>query len=190
MPDIPAGLGFVGSCEEGRFFGETALVTGRPRNATATTRGPAVLLKVTYSDFKRYLQDAPETLQTIRTVIRGHYMNQLRVIFNKAGCTTLHLSNGQSVYQRGDPLESLYLATAGTITQEINGTIVREIHEGDMFGYYDVLNGYNRRKKNAHCRSERCVCSVMDVEELKQLLKSRPGIAQAMREEASERVKK
>jgi CRP/FNR family transcriptional regulator, cyclic AMP receptor protein len=50
---LVAGLG------PGDFVGEIALVTGRPRNATVRTRGPARVLVLTASGFRTLMRDVP-----------------------------------------------------------------------------------------------------------------------------------
>jgi len=44
----------------GGFFGEVALVSGAPRNATITTTSPVVVLVVTERDFRQLLDEVPE----------------------------------------------------------------------------------------------------------------------------------
>jgi CRP-like cAMP-binding protein len=44
---------------DANYFGEMALLTGKPRNATVTTTSPVRALVITDRAFKRLLQDVP-----------------------------------------------------------------------------------------------------------------------------------
>jgi CRP/FNR family transcriptional regulator, cyclic AMP receptor protein len=44
---------------DSNYFGEMALLTGKPRNATVTTTSPVRALVITDRAFKRVLQDVP-----------------------------------------------------------------------------------------------------------------------------------
>jgi CRP-like cAMP-binding protein len=57
------------SLSDGAFFGEMALVSSRPRNATVTATSPIRVLVVHESGFRRLLRDSPpiqlKVLQTL-----------------------------------------------------------------------------------------------------------------------------
>ena len=48
------------SANEDKFFGEIALITGGPRNATVTTTSPVRALVITDRAFARLLRDSPQ----------------------------------------------------------------------------------------------------------------------------------
>jgi CRP/FNR family cyclic AMP-dependent transcriptional regulator len=50
----------IDTLESGDFFGEVALVSDAPRNATITALTPLRVLVIVDRDFKRLLNDAPE----------------------------------------------------------------------------------------------------------------------------------
>ena len=50
----------IDTLESGDFFGEVALVSNQPRNATITTLTPARALVVTDRDFRNLLKDSPK----------------------------------------------------------------------------------------------------------------------------------
>jgi CRP/FNR family transcriptional regulator, cyclic AMP receptor protein len=60
---LVAGLG------PGDFVGEIALVTGRPRNATVRTRGPARVLVLTTSGFRTLMRDVPSIQAKVLTAL-------------------------------------------------------------------------------------------------------------------------
>ena len=51
----------------GQFFGEAALITGEPRNATVVTAGPARLLKLDVIEFRELASHQPDLLGIIQT---------------------------------------------------------------------------------------------------------------------------
>jgi CRP-like cAMP-binding protein len=59
----------VNTLSDGAFFGEMALVSQRPRNATVTTSSPVRVLVVHEQAFRRLLRDSPsiqlKVLQTL-----------------------------------------------------------------------------------------------------------------------------
>ena len=59
----------ISSLGDGSFFGEMALVSSRPRNATVTTTSPVRVLVVHEQAFRRLLRDSPpiqlKVLQTL-----------------------------------------------------------------------------------------------------------------------------
>ena len=59
----------ISSLGDGAFFGEMALVSSRPRNATVTTTSPVRVLVVHEQAFRRLLRDSPpiqlKVLQTL-----------------------------------------------------------------------------------------------------------------------------
>jgi CRP-like cAMP-binding protein len=50
----------IDTLENGDFFGEVALVSDAPRNATITAQTPLRVLVIVDRDFKHLLKDAPE----------------------------------------------------------------------------------------------------------------------------------
>ena len=54
---------------DGAFFGEMALVSSRPRNATVTSKTPVRVLVVNEPAFRRLLRDSPEIqLKVLQTL--------------------------------------------------------------------------------------------------------------------------
>jgi CRP-like cAMP-binding protein len=54
---------------EGAFFGEMALVSAKPRNATVTTTSPVRVLVVSEPAFRRLLRDSPQIqLKVLQTL--------------------------------------------------------------------------------------------------------------------------
>jgi CRP/FNR family transcriptional regulator, cyclic AMP receptor protein len=50
----------IATRKAGDFFGEVALISKRPRNATVTTTAPSVVLVVTDRDFKHLVGQSPQ----------------------------------------------------------------------------------------------------------------------------------
>ena len=59
----------LNSLSDGAFFGEMALVSSRPRNATVTATSPIRVLVVHESGFRRLLRDSPQIqLKVLQTL--------------------------------------------------------------------------------------------------------------------------
>jgi CRP-like cAMP-binding protein len=50
----------IDTMEDGNFFGEVALISDHPRNATVTALTPVDLLVITERDFRSLLADSPQ----------------------------------------------------------------------------------------------------------------------------------
>jgi CRP/FNR family transcriptional regulator, cyclic AMP receptor protein len=59
VADVSRGGKTINKLGPGDFLGEIALVTGRPRTATVTTRGPATLLVLNAQAFRSLLHAMP-----------------------------------------------------------------------------------------------------------------------------------
>ena len=57
------------------FFGEAALLTGAPRNATVTTTSPVDALVITDRAFKKLLKDVPSIQGKILTALAARLAN-------------------------------------------------------------------------------------------------------------------
>jgi CRP-like cAMP-binding protein len=74
--DVSAKGVSVNTLESGQFFGEMALVSDVPRNATVTALTPLRVLVITDRDFKHMLQDSPEIQQKILAAL-GDRLSEL-----------------------------------------------------------------------------------------------------------------
>jgi CRP-like cAMP-binding protein len=67
--DVNAGGRKVNTLKDGSFFGEMALVSEKPRNATVTTTTPVRVLVVNEPAFRRLLRDSPQIqLKVLQTL--------------------------------------------------------------------------------------------------------------------------
>lgn len=62
---IVRGDAVIAALPEGHYFGEGALLSGRPRSATVITNGPAVLYAMSRSEFHRLLETNPTLARRI-----------------------------------------------------------------------------------------------------------------------------
>jgi CRP-like cAMP-binding protein len=67
--DVSRGGTSIDTAESGDFFGEVALLTDHPRNATVTTITPVVLLVITDRDFRALLADEPEIQRKVLSAL-------------------------------------------------------------------------------------------------------------------------
>jgi CRP/FNR family transcriptional regulator, cyclic AMP receptor protein len=77
--DVRSKSGKVSVMRDGAFFGEMALVSQRPRNATVTATCPVRVLVVHESGFRRLLRDSPtiqlKVLQTLADRAAEHALH-------------------------------------------------------------------------------------------------------------------
>jgi len=67
--DVTRGGRSIDTLRGGDFFGEAALLSNAPRNATITALTPLLVLVITDRDFRNLLADAPEIQRKVLTAL-------------------------------------------------------------------------------------------------------------------------
>jgi len=67
--DVTRGGRSIDTLRVGDFFGEAALLSNAPRNATITALTPLLVLVITDRDFRNLLADAPEIQRKVLTAL-------------------------------------------------------------------------------------------------------------------------
>jgi cAMP-dependent protein kinase regulator len=144
----------VNSLGAGQHFGEVALVTDAPRNATVIAETPSVLLTLGRDDFDTLVKHHLEFAKNIKTNIHSKWILRNMPILDELDAMDLnYLANmlktetfkaGDKVITQGDIAEKFYIVQSGElrIYQEMNGGIKELDHHsaGDYFGEIALLN--------------------------------------------------
>jgi ATP-binding cassette subfamily B protein len=151
----------LGVRARGDHFGETALITDRPRNATARASEDSVLIKIENAAFNKYLFTKPELREYFDKFIRHTAINQ----FLKT-CTPLsaippsdlqelvqninaeYVREGDVVFRQGAEPDKFYLIETGKLKvvswDDNEPTIINFLREGDFFGEKALLEDTKR----------------------------------------------
>ena len=71
VPDAAGGNAFEGTLGEGDFFGEVALLTGRPRTATICANGQVELMELSRADFNEIAESYPHVRKVVQDFMRA-----------------------------------------------------------------------------------------------------------------------
>lgn len=144
----------VNALGAGQYFGEVALVTDAPRNATVIAETPSVLLTLERDDFDTLVKHHLAFAKNIKTNIHSKWILRNMPILDELDAMDLnYLANmlktetfkaGGKVITQGDIADKFYIVQSGElrIYQEANGrTIELDRHSpGDYFGEIALLN--------------------------------------------------
>lgn len=162
---------------DGEFFGEMALITGRPHNFSAIALSDAVLWTLYRSDFEELSLQYPAISLALNRLLgeklmelERHYLEKelrhLRLFSSLDPGILEHLSSrlkpvrfkaGEIIFREGDPADFFYLIESGQV--EIVKKVGREealialLGEGDFFGEMALLRG-TERSATARARTD------------------------------------
>jgi len=74
---------FSSTLEEGEFFGEVALLTGRPRTATIFAKGAVELMELSRSDFELLAEKYPSVREVVQSYLRKRAEETIRALRQK-----------------------------------------------------------------------------------------------------------
>lgn len=143
----------------GNVFGETALLTGAPRNATVETATVTELLRLSKDDFDRLLAERPALRQDI--IVRPEARKRLRGarLFSRLSeedmervakqVGIVYYPRGSTICQEGEIGTAFYIIDSGELrsftTEELaRGELGRLLKAGDAFGETSLLVGEPR----------------------------------------------
>lgn len=150
----------VNQLAAGDFFGETALLTDAPRNATVRCTSDAEVLKLSRADFQAGflggaardrvatkardgdVAGAQQTLGFIRMVSRMQRSS---------------LQCGQHAFREGDPADRFFLLAGGEVQVEgRDGRPLARLSDGDCFGEMELMLSCAPRSASVRCVSGKC----------------------------------
>ncbi len=141
----------LGVVAKGGYFGETSLITGKPRNASARAAADSVLLAIDRDAFDTYLLATPEQRELFDKFIRFtsiHRFLKSCTDFSAVPAKDLQelvnnfsaefYKEGDVVFRQGTEGDKFYLIESGklkVVRWEEHGTeIINFLREGDFFG--------------------------------------------------------
>jgi len=163
----------LGTIEAGNYFGEMALMDGKPRSARATTVGPTVLGSVSLAGFQRILQQAPadffmnflrQVVQRLRDansnfIVELLQTERLSLVGSMAGAIIHDFKNPMNIILMA--ADFLQLSTPTPDCAEYTGMIKKALYR--MLGMTQELLDFSRG--NSNLSLEPCTAEVI-IEEL------------------------
>jgi len=75
----------LGCMRAGDFFGEVALLTGRPRTATVCAKGTVELMELSRADFEKIVKDYPRIRSIVETYLKKRVRDTIRTLTSQHG---------------------------------------------------------------------------------------------------------
>jgi CRP-like cAMP-binding protein/thioredoxin reductase/ferredoxin-like protein FixX len=149
----------------GQFFGETSLISGRPREGSAVIEGDSIVIGTPRRIMVKLMGSNAEVREGINRVfvLRALLaafrtelpMDELKAIADRVEEHTLEA--GEALYAEGSEGEALFLVRRGRIAlaRGEGGRVVNQVHSGELFGQLAVMGDPRRRESAvAAVRSE------------------------------------
>jgi putative peptide zinc metalloprotease protein len=148
----------VNSLSSGQHFGEAALITNAPRNATIIAETPVTLLSLEREDFDALVKHHLEFAKNIKANIQAKWVLRNMPIFDELDAMELNylasklrtetFRTGETVIRQGDIGEKFYIVNSGElrILGDMNGEILElDRHTaGDYFGEIALMQSRPR----------------------------------------------
>jgi putative peptide zinc metalloprotease protein len=126
----------------GQYFGEAALVTHAPRNATVRAETPLALLSLDHDEFDRLVKQHVDLARHVNTAARNGWLLRGMPIFDDIGSDeidqlasrleTENFTAGQVIFYEGDAGDKFFLVEAGelAVLNRANGKTVEIARRG------------------------------------------------------------
>jgi CRP-like cAMP-binding protein len=126
----------------GQYFGEAALVTHAPRNATVRAETPLALLSLDHDEFDRLVKQHVDLARHVNTAARNGWLLRGMPIFDDLGSDeidqlasrleTENFTKGAVLFHEGDQGDKFYLIEAGqlAVVNRANGKAVEIARRG------------------------------------------------------------
>jgi len=75
----------LGSMRAGDFFGEVALLTGRPRTATVRAKGTVELMELSRTDFDKIVKDYPRIRAVVEAYLKKRVQSTIKTLTEQQG---------------------------------------------------------------------------------------------------------
>jgi len=205
------GQGILARLGADEFFGEMALLTGKPRSATVTAATNTNLWMLYRSDFDDLVNRHPSISLGLSKVLserlaemdRRFAENHLRGLKLLAGLSSRQLEDvsrrlqpvrfrqGEYILREGDPGEMMYFIESGRVRVERgagqNIWVIAELAAGDLFGEMALLTG-NARSASIVALSDIELWSLAQAD-FDDLVTAYPNLALALSRLLSERLR-
>jgi len=195
---------------DGDFFGETALITGRPHNFSALALSDTVLWILSRSDFEELALQYPAISLALNRLLgekllefeRQYLQRELRHLYLfstlepeqieeiSSRLKPVKFKAGETIFREGEPANFLYLIEAGQV--EIVKKIGKDevtiafLREGDFFGEMALLRGTD------HTATAKAITDVdlwgLEKKDFDELLLRYPALAVSLSKALSDRL--
>ena len=167
----------------GDHFGENALLSGEPRNATVTCLEEVEVLRLSREDFESgFLQhggaSGPAAAGGLAGAV-GAARQTLSFIQMVSAMEKTTLGKGEYAFREGDAGDKFYIIEEGTVTIEAKGKLINRLYDGDCFGEAALID---RKPRNASVRCESAACRLLslDTSHFSTLLKRSSALQQEL----------
>lgn len=192
----------LGHLAEGDFFGEIALISDQPQQATLGATRDSVLLKLNRALINELIETRPGFLKVVLRFLRARLVRTLMLtspLFAKLGAVEqkavssqfkfLEIEPNTTLIQQGVKTQGLFILLEGkaVVRREANGNLqdVAQLQSGDLFGEMSLLN---QKPANASVRVEtRSFALFLPAKKFHQLVVSNPLMLEAVSNIAHER---
>jgi cAMP-dependent protein kinase regulator len=148
----------IAALAEGEFFGESALLRERPRNATAQAVVDTTLLRIGLPVVRRLIAHSPEVLVVLLSFLRDRLIERLirtSPLFERLSRLEqeqltrrfrfLEAAEGSTLIRRGRPAHALFLALSGSLDvvgeKAGEACTFAQLGAGDAFGEMSLVSG-------------------------------------------------
>lgn len=146
----------IAELDEGDFFGEIAVLAGRPRTASVSTNRPTELLEISRSTVVSLVQKSPEALPLLLSIFRSRIADvvaRTSPLFSQLGdddrdklraCFSMvDVGEKTAVIDQGGPNRGLFVLVDGelTVTHVGNGAVseIAKLQPGHVFGEISTI---------------------------------------------------
>ncbi len=190
--------------DSGAFFGEMALVSSRPRQASVWSLEPTEVLEISKSQLLTIAKAYPQILVALRRFTDRRLLHNLMLtspLFTPFGLEERKnlmrlfkrqtVKKGQVIIEQGVPSKGLYLIVSGTMTvvrktgEEVEP--VATLVEGDMAGEVSVLTHSNATATVRALGTTRILC--LSKQTFNELIMTHPQILMLVSEVSESRQK-
>ncbi len=188
--------------EENDFFGEIALLTDQPRNATIKALVETKLLVVHRAVINSLIQQEPSTLRAVLQFLRNRLIERLiktNRLFKQlpreerqrlaALFSFLEIPKGSTIIEQGRDADAMYILLSGSADvvrkTDTTNTKLATLQAGDVFGEVSVLTS---RSAGANViATQKCFALALPAESCKKLLAEDARVRLYVQELAQER---
>ena len=165
------GLKRLATLKAGEYFGENALLSGEPRNATVCCLEPVEVLCLSREDFEAgFLQPSSKSSPGSANAAAAAARQTLGFIQMVSAMQRTTLKTGECAFHEGDAGDRFYIIEGGTVGVEIKGKEVGKLGQGDCFGELALLNGAPRNA-TVRCTASACQLLSMDIATFSSMLR-------------------